>query len=151
MEPSETAGGPQAASEVADAPGLHSRAATGGQFARRIALAYAGMIIYALLAATARPMTLPAAFAVLLPGSGLLWWGARRVPHRMVHAGWATLLTWVALGLLFCAWELVAYFSGNNPAHPTFSILADPLLDTYPGRVAGYLLWLATGAWLVTR
>jgi hypothetical protein len=114
-------------------------------------LAYAGAVTYALLAATARPLTLPAAFAVLAPGLTLLWWGARRGTDRWVYAGRSTILLWTGLGLLFCAWELVALFTGNDVAHPTLSILADPLLDTYPGRVVGYLLWLATGAWLVNR
>ncbi|MEV4754611.1 hypothetical protein AB0J86_05805 [Micromonospora sp. NPDC049559] len=114
-------------------------------------LAYAGIAAYALLAALARPLTLPSVFTVLAPGIALLWWGARRVPLRVVDAGRATAVTWLGLGLLFCAWEVVALCTGNDPAHPTFSILADPALDTYPGRVAGYLLWLSTGAWLVSR
>ena len=106
---------------------------------------------YALLAAVARPLTLPAAGAVLVPGLALLWWGTRRVPNRSLLAGRATAVTWYGLGAVFCVWELVALFTGNDVAHPTFSILADPFLDTYPGRIAGYVLWLSTGAWLVTR
>ncbi|HEX7745922.1 MAG TPA: hypothetical protein VF462_11745, partial [Micromonosporaceae bacterium] len=95
---------------------------------------------YALLAAFARPLTLPAAAAILLPGGALLWWGLRRTTDRAVRVGWPTVLTWIALGLLFCGWELVAFYSGNDPAHPTFSILTDPIFATYPGRVAGYSL-----------
>jgi hypothetical protein len=40
---------------------------------------------------------------------------------------------------------------GNDSAHPTFSLLVDPILDTYPGRLLGWFGWLATGRWLVTR
>jgi hypothetical protein len=36
---------------------------------------------------------------------------------------------------------------GNDSAHPTFSLLLDPVLEAYPGRLA----WLGVGRWLVTR
>lgn len=117
----------------------------------RTALVYSAIGGYALLAAFARPLTLPAAAAILLPGGVLLWHGVLRPPDRSVHVTWSTVLIWIGLGLLFCAWELVAFYSGNDPAHPTFSILTDPVFATYPGRVAGYSLWLVSGAWLVSR
>jgi hypothetical protein len=117
----------------------------------RIAAAAAGIGLYAVVAATARPLTDPAAVAVLLPGLALFAYGARRTPTTTVRAGRATVVAWLALCLVFLAWELVAYRWGNDAAHPTLSLLADPVLDTYPGRLAGYLLWLGTGAWLVTR
>jgi hypothetical protein len=49
------------------------------------------------------------------------------------------------------AWWLVAFRWGNDPAHPTLSLLLDPMLENYPARVLGYTLWLAAGRWLVTR
>ena len=112
---------------------------------------FAAIVAYAVFAALARPLTLPSAFTVLAPGVALLWLGARRLPNRAIRASRATGITWLGLGVVFCVWELVALFTGNDVAHPTFSILADPLLDTYPGRVLGYLVWLTTGAWMVTR
>jgi hypothetical protein len=63
----------------------------------------------------------------------------------------ATAVTWTGLALAFCAREVVAYVWGNDAGHPTLSLFADPVLDTYPGRLAGYGAWLATGVWLVTR
>lgn len=115
------------------------------------ALRYAAVASYALVAALGRPLTLPALAAVLLPGVPLLWLGTRRTPVRRWRVGRDTTVTWLALGVAFCLWELGAFLAGNDDAHPTFSILADPVLATYPGRVGGYLLWLATGAWLVSR
>jgi hypothetical protein len=47
--------------------------------------------------------------------------------------------------------ELVLWLGPNDAEHPTLSTLADPLLATYPGRVAGFVLWLGAGAWLVNR
>jgi hypothetical protein len=114
-------------------------------------LIYSAILGYALLAAFARPLTAPAVAAILLPGSALLLRGIRRAPIRIVRVTRSTVMVWVGLGLLFCAWELVAYYSGNDLAHPTLSILLDPVFATYPGRVAGYLAWLLTGAWLVSR
>jgi len=117
----------------------------------RAGLLAAGIAGYALAAATARPLTGPAAVAVLLPGLVLLAYGVRRTPKRSVRATRVTVAVWLALALVFCAWELVAFGWGNDAAHPTLSLLTDPVLATYPGRLAGYLLWLGTGAWLVSR
>ena len=39
----------------------------------------------------------------------------------------------------------------DDAAHPTLNTLADPVLSIYPGRVLGYLLWIGSGAWLVSR
>ena len=58
---------------------------------------------------------------------------------------------WVVLAVLGAAWWLVALLWGNDPAHPTLSLLLDPALETYPGRVLGYAVWLAAGRWLATR
>jgi len=57
----------------------------------------------------------------------------------------------LVLALLLVAWELIAVFWGNDSAHPTLSLLLDPVLDTYPGRLFGYLAWLGVGRWLGTR
>lgn len=109
------------------------------------------VLAYALCAALARPLTLPALVAVLLPGVPLAWYGVRRGPRTSTRAGRRTAVTWLGLGVTFCLWELAAFLTGNNAAHPTFSMLADPVLADYPGRVAGYLVWVGTGAWLVRR
>jgi hypothetical protein len=58
---------------------------------------------------------------------------------------------WIALGVSACLLELGVFLWGNDDAHPTLSILVDPVLATYPGRVLGYVAWLGTGAWLVSR
>lgn len=110
-----------------------------------------GIALYALLAGTARPLTPQAAVAVFLPAAALLWLGVRRVPRRLVRVGRPTAALWLGLGVVFCLWELGAFLWGNDEAHPTFSILTDPVFATYPGRVLGYLLWLGAGSWLVTR
>ena len=108
---------------------------------------------YALIAAVFRPLTMPAAVAVLIPGVLLLALRATRpvrpLPSGAVSPGAAAL--WLGLAAAGAAWWLVALLWGNDPQHPTLSLLLDPILETYPARVLGYALWLAAGRWLVTR
>lgn len=111
----------------------------------------AAVVGYALLAALCRPLTLPAALAVLLPGLVLVALRVRREPASRPGVPRAAVVAWGALLLSAGAWELVAFLWGNDTGHPTLSLLLDPVLDTYPGRLAGYLGWLAVGRWLVTR
>jgi hypothetical protein len=49
---------------------------------------------YALLAGLARPLTAPALVTVLLPGTLLLWAGARRPPRRTLLADRTTASVW---------------------------------------------------------
>jgi len=110
------------------------------------------IVVYAALAALCRPLTAPAAVAVLLAGAALLALAARRqVPPQPVICSRRAVLPWMVLALLLAGWELTAMLWGNDSAHPSLSLLLDPVLDTYPGRLVGYLAWLATGRWLVTR
>lgn len=122
--------------------------------ARRVRLGWwdALIVVYAGLAALCRPLTVPAAVAVVLAGAVLLALAARRrpLPRRLVGSRRGA-LPWLVLLLLLASWELTAVFWGNDRAHPTLSLLLDPVLDTYPGRLIGYLAWLSVGRWLVTR
>jgi hypothetical protein len=108
---------------------------------------------YALIAAVFEPLTVRAAVAVLIPGVLVLARRATRpvrpLPSGAVSPGAAAL--WLALAAAGAAWWLVAFLWGNDPQHPTLSLLLDPVLETYPARVLGYALWLAAGRWLVTR
>lgn len=108
---------------------------------------------YAVVAALARPLTAPAVVAVLVPGVVLPAVRARRpvAPLPTTARPRAAAVQWGSLALVLAAWWTVAFGWGNDPSHPTLSLLLDPVLDTYPGRLVGWLLWLAAGRWLVTR
>jgi hypothetical protein len=109
------------------------------------------LIGYAALAGLCRPLTLPAAAAVALAAIVLIVLDAHRRPPPRVALGRRHVAPWAALMALFAAWEATATLWGNDSAHPTLSLLLDPVLATYPGRVVGWLTWLGVGRWLVTR
>lgn len=110
------------------------------------------ILLYAVLAAFSRPLTAPAAVLVLLPGATLLALAAwRGVLSASASCPPRSVVPWVVLVLLFGAWELTAALWGNDSAHPTFSLLLDPITETYPGRLFGWVAWLHLGRWLVTR
>lgn len=106
---------------------------------------------YSLLAAVARPLTLPATATVLVPGLALVVWGARRTPKKILKTTRSTVVTWFTLLGAFCVWEVVAFGWGNDQAHPTLSLAFDPVLENYGARVIGYVIWLSTGAWVASR
>jgi hypothetical protein len=109
------------------------------------------LIGYAALAGLCRPLTLPAAVAVAVPALALVVLDARRRPPPRVALGRRHVAPWAVLMALFATWETIAALWGDDGAHPTLSLLLDPVLATYPGRVAGWLTWLGVGRWLVTR
>ena len=111
----------------------------------------AAVVGYAMLAAFCRPLTVEAAAAVALPAIALVVLAARRRPPPRVLLAGRHVAPWVGLVVVFAAWEATAALWGNDAAHPTLSLLVDPVLATYPGRVAGWIAWLGVGRWLVTR
>lgn len=117
----------------------------------RLAAAIAVVVAYALVAAVCRPLTGAALGAVLVAGVPLFWVGVRRRPRRAAPAGRRSVAVWSGLGVLAALFELGVFLGPDDVTHPTLSTLADPLLNTYPGRVLGYLVWVGAGLWLVSR
>ncbi len=117
----------------------------------RRAAVVGAIVVYALLAAVCRPLTRPALVAVLLVGAPLCWLGVRRRPGRARPVGRRSAAVWLGLAGLAVAFELALWLGPDDAAHPTLSTLADPALSSYPGRVIGYLVWVGSGAWLVSR
>ena len=130
----------------------HSEEAAGRPLVlSRFAVVTVGITVYALVAAAARPLTLPSTFTVLVPGLAIAVWGIFRSPRKTVKTTRSTVLTWFGLLAAFCVWEVVAFGWGNDQAHPTLSLAFDPVLENYLARCVGYVIWLSTGAWLVSR
>lgn len=66
------------------------------------------------------------------------------------------ILVWSFLVALVLAWEAYAFvrqpdWSRASPEDPTLSTLFDPVLESGPFRVVGWLVWLGAGWRLVVR
>lgn len=114
-------------------------------------------IAYALAAGLCQRFTYPVTLAVGLPGAAALVWAWRTSGPQEAERGRGAPGTWAWAGLFAAAavWELVAFacqpgLTVNSAAHPTISVLADPVFAHAAGRAAGIGLWLAAG-WVLVR
>lgn len=102
-------------------------------------------LAYAAFGATFVSHSVGALVAVLVPVTAVL----ATVPFATrARAGRPdrTHLPWLVWVLAFGVWELVALLANDL----TISLLMDPVLEIYPPRVAGWVLWLWAG-WLLVR
>lgn len=106
----------------------------------------------ALIGGTLPSFSFGANMYVLLVGGGMFYAGLsdragrRPVPGRLdPSVGW-----WLVPGALLVGMELINFAYGSSYAHPTLSLLADPVLDGYLARSAAYFVWLA-GFWGLVR
>src|SRR5215218_11452687 len=109
-------------------------------------------LLFAVLVSDARSLTLPASLLVLAGGLGI-WWAGKYAPMVAPDAPAAAIgvATWAIVFGTFAVWELGAFVIGNNDAHPTFSMLFDPVLSFGPTRALCALGWLASGWYLLGR
>ncbi len=94
-----------------------------------------------------------AIWALALAAVGLAWGGPDRRSARPTTSG---ALVWGGVAIAAGGWELAALAQQptlleGSPDHPTLSVLLDPVLATYPGRVAVLACWLALGRYLVRK
>jgi len=152
------AGGAPAAVEGAAAPGPAPRARPEARPPR--ALLVAGCLLYAIAVGSFRRYTYPMTVAVGIPAAAAVVW-AWRVPPRPVRPGTRRMhppgvALWLAVFVGAALWELAALLFQpslmvDSPAHPTVSVLLDPILSHHPGRSVGLAVWLAIGWFLVER
>lgn len=89
---------------------------------------------------------------VLATGGGMFWIGVsgrvakRPVPVRLGRG----VMWWLLPGGMLVVLELVNFSYGSTYPHPTFSLLADPVLENYLARSLAYLVWL-NGFWGLVR
>jgi hypothetical protein len=115
---------------------------------------WSAALLFAVLISDARSLTLPASLLVLAGGLGI-WWAGKYAPPPLplpgapVSAGGVAI--WAVAFATFTVWELSAFVIGNNDAHPTFSMLSDPILSFGPTRALCAFGWLASGWYLLGR
>jgi len=126
----------------------------------RSAVLLVGGVGYSLVAASTTPFTLP---ADVLTGSAIVAmavlvcvrWPLRprraRPPSAQRPLG-HPYLPWVALAVVFVAWELFNYLvHGSRANHPTFSSITDAIDRFYLLKALLFLGWLAAALVIVGR
>jgi hypothetical protein len=118
-----------------------------------------GGVLYVVLVAGFARYSLPATLAVWTPAAAGVAVAWRRPtsdgpdPAPVPAAGAAV---WAAVFVALALWELAALLlqpslTTDSWAHPTISVLLDPILATHLGRTVVLSLWLASGWWLLRR
>jgi hypothetical protein len=117
-------------------------------------LRWGGALLFALLVSDVRSLTLPASLLVLAGGAATALVGKYAPPLSTASSQVVSrygVAVWAGLFVAFVAWELSALLVGNNNAHPTFSMLADPVLTFGPTRALCAFAWLACGWYLLAK
>ena len=115
---------------------------------------WAAVAAFVLVMAVTRGITLPPTFAVCIAGTVMWVIGRYQPPPSRPDVGPVAiggLVLWAAVLVIFCLWELAAFLLGNDDAHPTFSMLTDPVLSFPPTRALAGFGWLAWGWYLLSR
>jgi hypothetical protein len=118
-----------------------------------------GGVLYVVLVAGFARYSLPATLAVWAPAAAGVAVAWRRPvtdgpdPAPVPAAGAAA---WAAVFVALALWELAALLlqpslTTDSWAHPTISVLLDPILATHLGRTVVLSLWLTSGWWLLRR
>ncbi|HEX5495861.1 MAG TPA: hypothetical protein VFX70_14920 [Mycobacteriales bacterium] len=121
---------------------------------RGVTAAWFGVVVYCWLAGGFDSFTWQSTAAVLIPGMIIFALGVARPPDRRprpVPIGTAGAVAWSVPLLTFCVLEIVDDLLGSTRAHPTLSILMDPVLNIHVWRSMGYFVWIVVGWALVKR
>jgi hypothetical protein len=96
--------------------------------------------------------SLSANLYALALGGGMIWLGlSNRMPRRPVGRALTPDAAWWLLPVaVFGAFETSTFLFGSTAEYPTFSLLADPVLEAELVRSAVYFGWLA-GFWALVR
>jgi hypothetical protein len=126
---------------------------------RWLAPAVLAGVAYSVAVGSLHRYSWPATIAVNIPAAAgvLVAWrvsaGSQGKPERLRPGGvvlWATVWAGAAV------WELTALYlqpslDTDSYAHPTLSVLTDPVLASVPGRAAVLFAWLTFGWYLARR
>jgi hypothetical protein len=116
------------------------------------------LLFYAFLSGFLARFSWPVSVAVLVPGAiavAVAWRGAERETSELPLTRRGA-LEWAGVFVAIALWELTNLllqpsFRTDSHAHPTMSVLMDPILATHPGRSVTLALWLGVGWFLLER
>jgi hypothetical protein len=126
---------------------------------RPSSLAFAFAVAYALVVGGFARYSWPATVAVVIPGMIALVVAWRDATGHQPAVGPIDRLgavAWASVFVVAGLWELTALLlqpslTTDSAAHPTISVLTDPILATHPGRSIALLLWAASGWFIMQR
>ncbi|HEY9473447.1 MAG TPA: hypothetical protein VIS06_06275 [Mycobacteriales bacterium] len=121
---------------------------------RGVVWAWVVVVLYCWLAGGFGSFSWQSTAAVLVPGLTIFALGVARPPDRRprpVPIGVTGAVAWSVPLLSFCVLEIVDDLLGSTPAHPTLSVLMDPVLDVHVWRSMAYFAWIVVGWALVKR
>jgi hypothetical protein len=142
---------------AAPEPAAQGPGGPGGRPPRHFWLLVAGLVAYALGAATTRAFTQPANLLTALPIVALvvlvvIRWPLRARPAAPPPGVRHPYRAWVILFAAIVAWELAEYAArGSRADHPTLSSMADAVDRYYLLKAVFIFLWLYLGAAIVRR
>jgi hypothetical protein len=116
------------------------------------------LLLYAAITGFFGRFTWPITVAVLVPGAAAVvlgWRGGRPDRADPPLTRWGA-LQWTAVFVAIALWELTNLLlqpslRTDSHAHPTMSVLMDPVLATHLGRTVTLALWLGIGWFLMER
>ncbi len=114
---------------------------------------------YVVIVGTFARYSWPVSLAVFAPaalGVGVAWQEPQRPPLEHQRIGRSGVLVWAAAFVSLGLWELTNLFlqpslTRGSQAHPTISVLMNPVLATHAGRSIFLAAWLAFGLFLLER
>jgi hypothetical protein len=116
-------------------------------------------VVYAGAVGTFGRYSWPVTVAVLAPGAmvlALAWRGPIEHGVEPLPIDQMGILAWLCVVVGLALWELTELLlqpslHHGSYAHPTISVLTDPILASHPGRSVVLFAWLAVAWWLVQR
>ncbi len=149
--------GNQDAAETRPAAGsaVPARAVTPGRRLLPDAPTAVQVLCTAVFLTAVRPLTWPATLGVIVGGGLVVHRGLglsrdERGPVPPAPSRRALMIWWAPL-LAFAVLEIIDDALGSTYAHPTLSILLDPVTNAPAGRFLGVLAWMTLGDYLVRR
>jgi len=118
-----------------------------------------GGLAYATVVGWFSRFSLPASIAVLVPGTAAVavaWRGSPRGDLDRGRVDPFGAAVWASVFVALALWELAALLlqpslTTDSFAHPTISVLMDPVLASHLSRSVAISLWLASGWFLLRR